>query len=360
MIKACSCLILTALLALMPCFTMLAESATNPAQLLTTDEQAASIASLKDMDDGRFYTMDYTADYKLDEVLQKNIADVPSMIAFIQENLLSGQTQTELAPQAGCSAFVVTAEDGRVLCGRNFDYKMDMTAVLIRTAPKDGYKSIGLVDTGWVGYGLGSLSDGETDLSMAVSFPYLIMDGMNEKGLTVSVLQLDGEPTRQDRDNPKIMTTVAMRLLLDRAATVEEAIALLDTYDMQAASPSANFHFLLADASGKAVVIEYCVHEMEVVNETYVSNFYLSPSMNGFGHGQNRYEVMKAALSFKDNVLTESEAMSLLELVSQKETEESTSMTQWSVVYDLTELDATIAIRRDYGKLISFALEGGK
>ena len=50
MIKACSCLILTALLALMPCFTMLAESATNPAQLLKLYPQKGCLAAGSDAD----------------------------------------------------------------------------------------------------------------------------------------------------------------------------------------------------------------------------------------------------------------------------------------------------------------------
>ena len=354
--KACFCLLLAFLLALTPYHAAFAEMTANPAALLKTDEQARSIASIKDIDGGLFYTMDYTADYKLDEALRENLTDAASLEGFVQKHLLSGEAQAKLTAEAGCSAFVSTTEDGCVLFGRNFDYKMDMAAVLIRTAPKDGYQSVGLVDTGWIGYGIGSLNDGVTDLSLAVSFPYLIMDGMNEKGLAVCVLQLDGEPTRQDRGKPKISTTVAMRLILDRASTVDEAIALLDAYDMQSASPNANFHFLLSDATGNTVVVEYCINEMSVLDETYVSNFYLDPNMNGFGHGQNRYDVMTAALSFKNNILTESEAMSLLELVSQPETEAATSMTQWSVVYDLTHLDATVAIRRDYGNLFNFTL----
>ena len=73
---------------------------------------------------------------------------------------------------------------------------MKMTAVMVRTAPKDGYRSIGMADAGWVGYDIGSLSDGKSDLSAAVAMPYLIMDGMNEKGLAVSVLKLDGQCRR--------------------------------------------------------------------------------------------------------------------------------------------------------------------
>ena len=95
-------------------------------------------------------------------------------------------------------------EEGKPIYGRNFDYKMDMTAVLVRTAPRNGYRSIGMADAGWIGYGLGSLDDGKTDVSAAVGMPYLIMDGLNEKGLAVSVLKLDGAPTRQNTGKKKI------------------------------------------------------------------------------------------------------------------------------------------------------------
>jgi choloylglycine hydrolase len=79
--------------------------------------------------------------------------------------------------------------------------------------------------------------------------------------------------------------------------------------------------------------------------------------MNGLGHGKDRYQILDDVLSFRKNVLTEQEAMNLLETVSQPETEESTSMTQWSVLYDLTDLSAQVAIRRDFSKIFKFTLD---
>ncbi len=332
-----------------------AEAAKNPAAYLATKAQRESAATLRDIDGGKLYTMDYTADYKLNEMLRANADDVRSCVAFIRENLLKGAPLITPAIDAGCSAFTAKTAGGRVLYGRNFDYKMEMTAVLLRTAPKDGYLSIGLVDAGWLNYGIGSLSDGRADLSMTVAFPYMVMDGMNEKGLAVSVLKLDGEPARQRSGKRRIMTSVALRLMLDRAATVDEAVSLLDGYDMYSAMPDADFHFLAADASGRSVVIEYSAGKMSVLDANYVTNFYLDPAMKGQGKGKDRYEILKSVLAFKKDILSEKEAMALLALVSQPETEESTSMTQWSVVYDLTGLKATVAIRRDYTKLFHFA-----
>ena len=113
-----------------------------------------------------------------------------------------------------------------------------------------------------------------------MAFPYLLMDGMNEKGLSMSVLKLRGDPALQDTGKNKISTTVALRLVLDRAANVDEALELLDQYDMQSSMPDANFHFLLADASGKAVVLEYLPNGKRMVyDQNYVTNFYLTENV---------------------------------------------------------------------------------
>lgn len=186
--------------------------------------------------------------------------------------------------------------------------------------------------------------------------PYLIMDGMNEKGLAVSVLKLDGKPTHQRTGKPQITTTAALRLMLDKAANVDEALALLEKYDMNSSMETANFHFLLSDADGKNVVLEYTIDDMTVIDTNYVANHYLAPKMHGFGHAYDRFAVLDSAVKFKKSIFTPFEAMSLLSLVSQPETEEATSMTQWSVVYNLHDLTAQVAIRRNYDKLFNFTL----
>ena len=69
----------------------MAESA-NPAAWLKTDEQRASVATLTDVNDGKLYTMDYTADYQLDALLEANVTDVEGMVRFLQKTLLAGGT----------------------------------------------------------------------------------------------------------------------------------------------------------------------------------------------------------------------------------------------------------------------------
>ena len=55
---------------------------------------------------------------------------------------------------------------------------------------------------------------------------------MNEKGLAICVLKLDGPPTRQNSKKAKITTTSAMRMVLDKSSNVGEALKLLENYEV--------------------------------------------------------------------------------------------------------------------------------
>ena len=117
--KSCIALLLTILLALSA--AMAAAEGPNPAAQLKTDEQRASVATLTDVNDGKLYTMDYTADYQLDALLEANVTDVEGMVRFLSRTLLSGGTASLGVVDAGCSAFTARSEEGQILYGRNFD-----------------------------------------------------------------------------------------------------------------------------------------------------------------------------------------------------------------------------------------------
>ena len=105
---------------------------------------------------------------------------------------------------------------------------------------------------------------------------YVPVDGMNEKGLVIADLMAgDDEETHQKTDKPDLTTTTAIRLLLDRAANVDEAIELLKQYDMNSSIGAAH-HFAIADKSGKSVVVEYVNGEMLVTETNIVTNHYLA------------------------------------------------------------------------------------
>ena len=78
--KNCLALLLAVLMVMSA--TMAWAEGLNPAAYLKTDEQRASVATLTDVNDGKLYTMDYTADYQLDALLEANVADVEGMVRF--------------------------------------------------------------------------------------------------------------------------------------------------------------------------------------------------------------------------------------------------------------------------------------
>ena len=56
---------------------------------------------------------------------------------------------------------------------------------------------------------------------------------MNEKGLSIGVLEVEKHPTFQMTKKTNLTTTAIIRAVLDKAATVEEAIAIFEKYDMR-------------------------------------------------------------------------------------------------------------------------------
>jgi len=364
----------------------------NPHAFITGEEKVQIVTTLKELDPERLYVMDYTADYKLDELIAYGVESTEQMMAFLSENIFDA-APSEISvptPAAGCSAYAATGTDsGDFLYGRNYDYchvengnEVPATALFVRTAPAGGKKSLSMVDAYWLGFHKGFYNDGETDLSMLIAAPYEILDGMNEDGFAVCVLHLDGKATRQDEPGKQyIWANVFMRKLLDSVGTVEEAIALAGTYNLSMKTPaSGNLHFFVADATGDYAILEYSYEDAASVDVTlpnklkvlrgeacyrYVTNFYVDPALaehptlGPLGkHGLWRYDTLRVTLERNNDKLSDEAAMALLKAVSQDSNpDENTSHTQWSALYNLTQKKLDVSILQEYGTKYSFTIE---
>ena len=366
----------------------------NKAQMVTDADKLAMIYSLVDLEGnkGRIYEMTYDVDYKLDEALNAGIDGTTTLTAFVATRLLDVLPTSKgmnLTYDAGCSVFACPDKTtGHQLMGRNFDFnhldaitkeRIMIPVIAVHTAPAGGKKSVSFVDGQFVGYKSGFYTDGKSDLSMLMALPYLMLDGINEDGFAISVLKLDGKPTCQQAEGKKtIFTTVAMRMLLDRAGTVKEAIEMLKQYNMSMdKDPKASYHFFMADATGDYAIVEYTnpdlslnPDKMEVLtgNDTLrcVTNFYVSPTMantdHGFNkssHGMERYKILRKNLSQYAYNLNATQGMDLLTQVAQGSEESflSTGFTQWSEVYNLNKKKVTMSILREFGKTFEFGME---
>ena len=363
-------------------------STENKASFITDAGKLEMIHSMKDLDgNGRLYEIDYNQDYMLDSVMQPGITEQTELFRHIASLLFDNlpAENAEVKYGAGCSAFAAQEAEGKgFLMGRNYDFRhftpdnksyLPTSAILVRTAPEGGKKSISMVDGLNLGFGQGFYNDGKTDLSMLMALPYAALDGINEDGFAIGVLALNEKQTNQQTGKQRIGTTVAIRMMLDKASTVREAIEMLKNYDMDMrGNGHSNYHFFMADATGDYAIVEYTfdkdrteprVMEVFTADDSLrcVTNFYVAPSMTGTtdgwgsSHGKDRYENLRKTLDEKKHVMKEDEAMQLLEKVSQPPTEELTSQTQWSALYNLTEKTLRLTILREYAKEYNFRIE---
>lgn len=328
----------------------------------------STIEQLTDYDDGyNLYQMDIKYDYSLDDIINYGITDDQAMIDAILKEALPLLPINMKAPSFGCSAFTLIDTDGDVHMGRNYDFKSDTSSMLVYCAPKDGYKSIGFA-------ALDNVSANVPDANLAkklasLTAPFVCLDGLNEKGVSIAVLTLDSTPTRQNTGKPTIATTLAIRLVLDRAATTEEAVQLLSAYDMYATS-GRDYHFYITDASGDGRVFEYDCdsegRELVVTPSEAVTNFFvmykdevLPNQKNGvYGHGRERYDAITEILDAQRGNSTNDTVWEALRAAAQDPNpEDVTSNTQWSIAYNNTDLTAEIALRRHWDDVTYFVLE---
>ena len=244
-------------------------------------------ASVKKLDQG-LYTLTYKGDYGFDEFLKRGgAADESQMAAYITEFLSGGFSKPPKPPKQafGCSTLVSNG-----MMGRNFDWEGEPgKAMIVRTCPKHGYESVSTCWLEFLGFGKDWKPEGFANQYMALAAIYVPLDGINEKGLCVAdLVNGDDERTAQDTGRVKLTTNTAIRYLLDRAANVDEALALLRGIDMNSAIGMSH-HLAIADASGRSVVVEYAGGEMLVSEERAVTNHYLCPGeKQGTGNDESK------------------------------------------------------------------------
>lgn len=295
----------------------------------------------------------YSGDYKFDKFLSEGGAESDNeVIAFLAQNLIGSALLSFGTNNFGCSAFSAKGENGYYF-GRNFDW-YNCNALIVEAYPENAYASISTVNIDFIGLGANMLSDQILTLAAI----YAPIDGMNEKGLCVSVNMVeDNESVDQKTSKPDITTTTAVRLLLDKAATVDEAIALLKQYDMHA-SKGLTVHFAVADANGKCVAVEYLNSEMIVTETPVVTNFYFAEGpKNGKGTQQSheRYEKLMRTISGKAS-FTANDVMSALESVS-KHNYHDGETTEWSAVFNQSTGEAIYCHRENYSKRYTFNIK---
>lgn len=313
-------------------------------------EQLAAMRSIEKLDEG-LYAMTYVGDYGFEEFLaQGGAASDAEVGAYLTEFLSHGFYKVEPETQAqGCSTIQAQTESGELYFGRNYDWK-DCTAMIVTTKPRDGYASVSTCNLDYLDFGEGYLPEGFLNQMLSLAAIYVPLDGMNEKGLCVADLMIDvPEGTAQDTGKSNLTTTTAIRLLLDRAADVDEAVALLEQYDMHS-SAGLMHHLALADAEGNSVVVEYIDDVLYVTETPVVTNFFLTEGeKQGIGSMQSkrRFEILEDELAEK-RIDSAEHMKDALQKVSQGAMGEEFELSVWSIVYDQKEKTVNYCFRENY------------
>ena len=309
-----------------------------------------------------FSTVRYDGDYGFDDFLSQGGASSDGeVVEYLAGNLLSDLNLGDLLGGIfGCSTIAVQSPEGDALFGRNFDWE-NCEAMVVESHPENGYASLSTVNMDFITQNVGGGMVGmalNLDEVKTLAALYAPLDGMNEAGLAVSVNMIqDNAAIQQNTDKPDITTTTAIRLLLDQAGNVDEALELLGQYDLHG-SMGMMIHFAIADSTGRSAAVEYVDNEMIVTETPVLTNFYLAEGeKQGIGTEQSheRYDILMNQLEETPQMGME-DVRDALVSVSKDNFGEFKS-TEWSIVMNLSAGEVRYYHRENYNQNYTFRLE---
>ena len=352
--------------------------------------EIASIRSVSCVEGNPYlYRMDYKLAYDLDEIIELDIDENGKLLDYVVGRIGKGlpikMKSAQVADENGklgtinCTSFQVKKADGEgYLFGRNYDYFKNPTLVTV-SHPKVGYASIACSDMSHFGYSLEKLPTSFVKKLSCLAAIYAPVDGINEKGLCTSIMALAGQASRQDTEKHDVGTTIIMRMWLDRCATVDEALELLEKVDIRHdATVGSGYHYMIADAGGNCAVVEFDLYDgwktlvtrkpegenyMHVTNHLLHEKYFTTEPNPAFGNPHSkswwRYDTCGKYLAEHQGILTLKEAQECLAQVHWKDLVwESGTVedTQYSNVYDQKAITLDLRNWNDYETTHRFAL----
>ena len=354
----------------------------------------ASIEMLRDRNDdhldGAVYAMHVKGGFYLDDfVAQGGVSNDNELIQFITGNITHGVVDLQIsAPEIGCSSFTAATQDGDRLFARNYDFSKTNTMLVFTEKNEGRHASISTVDLQFLGIDVDQDMTGLMDKVICLAAPYAPLDGVNDAGVSCGIYMTyqGGEETvatSQDTDKPDFTSTTLLRLILDYADNVEEAVEIASSYDLHD-SANTSYHYMVADASGKSAILEWTndsavdttdndgsqrtlkvvyndqdsdIGEREGASSyQIVTNFVLQPGYyEGVPaenkKGADRYDRLYEELQATDGVVADEQAaMDILQSVGRRswDNDDKNSCTVHSAVYNLTKKSVLWVTNENY------------
>lgn len=359
-------------------------------------------------DEGSVYSMQVKGGFYFDELLESGgVSTDKELINFITGKITKGLIKMDIGEtDIGCSSFTAKTPEGDVLFARNYDFAKTNVCITLCN-PGDGrHKSFSTVDLNFLGIDIDSDVGGLMDKITCLAAPYVPLDGINDAGVSCGIYMSyqgggfeDGTvATNQNAaDKKNITSTTMLRMVLDYADNVDEAVELIKQYNLHD-SANTSFHYMVADASGKSAILEWLPvngtdatdndGSARVLTVTYntdgmysglreggkfdyqwITNFIVKDhedyyTGNDVKPGYDRYEHIYGRLKASDGIVKdEKAAMDILAEVGRRSWSADKGCTVHSAVYNLTEKTVLWVANENYGDksaVYSYSLETGK
>jgi hypothetical protein len=323
-----------------------AEATVTYSDSLTADE-VATLSSVERIDDHPFYTMHFAGSYRAD------LADGSDLDPSEQTEV---STEQVTEPAFACSLFVTFAEEAAPIFGRNFDWSYH-PILLLFTDPPDGYASASFVDLSY--FVSEDLVDAlvETPIEARrglLETPFAPFDGMNECGLAIGMAAVPSAEMPSDPEKETRGSIEVMRDILDYAATVDEAVDILTSVNVDMTG-GPDIHYLIADSEGHSAIVEFADGSAYVFRSEmpwqHMTNFRLGDVPDADRPDTcGRYAMISEELEAVDGRLTIDDAMALLESVHQA-SETKPVGTLWSAVYEMQASTVHVAIQQRFDQV---------
>lgn len=287
-------------------------------------DELKAIKSLTMVGEG-VYTFTFKGDYGFKAFLEKGGAKTDAEMARYIAEFLSHGYMNIPAPESSETKTGCTSFQGVGLFARNFDFEpKGQQIVLVRTEPTDGYRSVSTSTFAFLGMGDDWHPVAGMDGFAALATVYIPLDGMNEKGVCVAdLVEIDGDSIATDTEKPDLTIVAAIRLVLDYAASVDEAVELLSRYDIHPSIGTAH-HLAIADER-RSVVVEWKDGQQHVTDTTVVTNHCLYQKRENALTEESKHRLERVGVHKPASI---DGAMAAIKDAAYPE------QTLWSVIYD--------------------------
>ena len=328
--------------------------------------------------DGAVYYVDVRGGFYLDDLIEQGGISSDSELAdFVIDRLSKGLAKNlEIStPNYGCASFTAVTADGDALFARNYDNDETNTCIVRTHARRGRHATISTADLSFVGIKPSKGVQGIWDKVLCLAVPYLTLDGINDAGVSCCInmtYQGGGDggtamATSQETERPDMTSTLMLRMILDYADDLEEAIEIVQSYDLHD-SANTSFHYMIADASGRSAILEWvCGDDISdndgsarklvvtyndddanigdaeaAADYQWMTNFIIQPGYylsDKQKLGFDRYERINEVLGASDGVVQDEwDAMNLLGQIARRTWNAGQhKYTPHSVVYNLTD-----------------------